>query len=116
MSHTENQLRLLAKNNPQELIRIITSPNGNVNTLISGAELLGEEITDESVVSPVFRQLLKHSHAFVREAAMNGIGAFFSDKHLPQDILDRLLVMSSNDPLSENREIAKDLIAAFKKK
>jgi hypothetical protein len=116
MSYTTNQLRALARDNPQELIRIITSPNGDAKTLTSGAEILGEEVTDESIVIPAFRMLLRHSHAFVREGAMIGVGAFFGDTKPPRDILERLRVMATSDPLPANKEAASDLIKTFEKK
>jgi hypothetical protein len=115
MSYTDNQLRILARDNPKELVRIISSPNGDVKTLASGAEILGEDVFDESLVIPTLRMLLKHSHAFVREGAMIGVGAFFSDKKPPRDILERLRVMSASDPLPANKEAAKDLIETLEK-
>jgi|SRR5579885_3638777 len=116
MSYTDNQLRNLAQQNPKELIRIITSPNGDAKTLTSGAEILGEEVSDENLVAPVFRQLLKHAHAFVREGAMNGVSSFFSNKPLPRDILERLRAIAKSDPSPTNKEVAADLVRTFEKK
>lgn len=116
MSYTNTQLRTLAQQNPKELIRIITSPNGDAKTLALGAEILGEEVTNESLVVPILRQLLKHSHALVREGALNGVAAFFGDKSVPRDILDRLRFISKSDPLATNKEIAIDMISTFEKK
>lgn len=116
MSHTNTQLRTLAQQNPKELIRIITSPNGDAHTLALGAEVLGEEVANESLVAPTLRQLLKHPHALVREGALNGVAAFFGDKPVPRDILDRLRFIAKSDPLTTNKEIAVDMISTFDKK
>jgi HEAT repeat protein len=113
MNYSYNNLLQLAGSNPNELIRIITNSKENVKTLIYGAEILGDEEFDESIVAPVLLQLLKHTHALVREAAMNSIGSFFSNKKPPLDILDRLHMVSNADPLADNKEIAKELIATF---
>lgn len=110
MTYTETQLKSLAHSNPKELARILTSPNANTRMLTFGAEILGDEVKDGEIVIPVLRQLLKHVNAIVREGAVIGITAFFADKKLPQDILDRLKVMSSNDPSPTLKEMAKDLI------
>jgi hypothetical protein len=116
MKDLNNELRLLAQQNPKELIRIITSLNGNVKTLTAGVEILGEETTDESLVIPVFRQLIKHSNALVREGTMNGMSVFFINKSPPEDIVERLRSMSINDPFPPNKDIAKDLLNKFESK
>src|SRR6185436_4719015 len=116
MSYTTIQLRNLAQQNPQELIRIITSPNGDAQTLASGAEVLGEEVSNESIVAPALKQLLKHPHALVREGALNGVAAFFSERPVSRDILDRIRAIAKSDPLSANKEIAADIISTFEKK
>src|ERR1035437_6159921 len=97
MNYTENQLKALAKNNPKELVKILTSSSTNVNVLTFGLEILGEEVKDPCLVIPVFKQLLKHINAIVREGTIIGMSAFFTDSKPPQDILDRLKLMSSND-------------------
>lgn len=116
MSYSTIQLRNLAQQNPQELIRLITSPNGDAKTLASGAEVLGEEVSNESIVTPILRQLLKHPHALVREGALNGVAAFFSEKPISRDILDRIRAIAKSDPLNTNKEIAADIISTFEKK
>lgn len=116
MSYSNIQLRKLAQQNPKELIRIITSPNGDAQTLAFGAEVLGEEVTNESIVVPILRQLLKHPHALVREGALNGVTSFFNDKPAPRDILEQLRFIVKSDPLSSNKEIAADMISTFEKK
>lgn len=116
MSHSNTQLRTLAQQNPKELIRIITSPNGDAQTLALGAEVLGEEITNETIVIPTLKQLLKHPHALVREGALNGVASFFSDKPLAREILERLRFIAKSDPLASNKEIAIEMISTFEKK
>jgi hypothetical protein len=113
MTYSENELKDLAQKNPKELSRILISPNSDVHTLTFGAELLGGEVTDESLVLPPFRMLLKHIHATVREGAMIGVAAFYSEKKPPQDILDRLKTMSKIDPSPVLKEMAKDLIVTY---
>ncbi len=117
MNYSNSQLRNLAQQNPKELIRIITNSKGDPQTLAFGAEVLGEEVDNEPLVTPVLRQLLKHPHALVREGALNGITSFFSDKsEVPRDILDQLRTIAKNDPLSTNKEVAADMISTFEKK
>jgi hypothetical protein len=114
MSYSENQLTALAKSNPKELVRIITSPNSDVHALTFGAEILGGEVTDESLVLPALRQLLKHINAVVREGAMIGVSAFYLDKTPPQDILDRLKKISNTDPSPACKDFAITLLEDYK--
>lgn len=79
MGYSEFQLTALATSNPKELVRIITSPNSDVHALTFGAEILGGEVKDESLVLPALRQLLKHVNAVVREGAMLGVSAFYME-------------------------------------
>lgn len=116
MNYSNSQLRNLAQQNPKELIRIITGSKGDAQSLAFGAEVLGEEVDNESLVVPVLRQLLKHPHALVREGALNGVMAFFSNKPLiPVSILEQLRTIVKSDPLSTNKEIAADMISNFEK-
>src|SRR5271167_4740744 len=109
MNYSQNQLKSLVQSNPKELARIITSPNADAYMLALGAELLGEA-TDERIVYPALHQLLKHVHALVREGAMTGLSSFYMDKKPPQDILDRLRVMSKSDPAPNNKEFASTIL------
>jgi len=110
MKYSPAQLKVLCKSNQKELVRLLTSPGGDISTLSSGVEVLSEESTDAEVVVPVFRLLLKHVHASVREGTMMGIASFFIGKQTPTDILDRLKVMSSNDPSPNLKQFAQDLL------
>ena len=112
MNYSQNQLKSLAQSNPKELARVITSPNADTHMLAVGAELLGES-TDERVVLPAFRQLLKHVHALVREGAMTGLSTFYLERKPPQDILERLALMIKNDPSPNLREYAQSLLKDF---
>jgi hypothetical protein len=112
MNYSQTQLKLLAQSNPKELARIITSPNADTHMLALGAELLGEA-TDERIVYPSLRQLLKHVHALVREGAMTGLSSFYLEKKPPQDILDRLRVMAKSDPSPNLREYSQILLKEF---
>jgi hypothetical protein len=113
MSYSENQLNALAQSNPKELARILISPNADVHTLTFGAEILGGEVKDEAMVLPVFRFLLKHVNAVVREGALIGVSAFYSDKKPPQEIMERVKIIAHNDPSPTLKEVAKDLITQF---
>lgn len=111
MNYSENQITELVHNNPKELVKILTSPDVDVRVLTYGVEILGGEITDEELAIPVFRKLLKHVNALVREGAMMGIAAFFDGKKPPRDILDRLKVLATSDPSPTNKETAKSLLS-----
>ena len=110
MKYSDNQLTALAQNNPKELARLLTNPNVETRILTYGVEILGGEVTDESLVLPVFRQLLKHVNAIVREGAMVGVAAFYCSKIPPQDIVDRLIAMKEHDPSAYIKEYAKSLL------
>lgn len=112
MSYSQNHLKSLAQSNPKELARLLTSAHIDTVTLTFGAELLGE-VSDEQTVLPTFRQLLKHINAVVREGAMIGLSSFYSNKRPPQDIYDKLKIMSKNDPSSNNKEFAESLLQDF---
>jgi hypothetical protein len=113
MNYSENQLRNIAKTNSQEFLRILEV--ADVPTLVFGAEILGDEIADEQLALPVFRRLLKHVHALVRESAMLGLSSFYLDKKPPQDILDKLAMIFANDPSTIIRDCAEELLKDFAK-
>lgn len=113
MSYSENQLTALAQSNPKELARILISPNTDTRALTFGAEILGGEITDETLVLPVFRFLLKHVNAIVREGALIGVSAFYTNKKPPQEIMDRIQIIASSDPSPTLKEVAQDIIKQF---
>jgi hypothetical protein len=113
MTYSETQLTQLAKTNPKELARILTSPNADTRVLTYGAEILGGEVSDESLVLPVLRQLIKHVNAIVREGAAIGISSFYMDKKPPTDILERLKRMAVNDPSPTLKEYAKSMLEDF---
>lgn len=113
MSYSENQLKDLANSNPKELARIITSPNTDIRSLSFGAEFLGGQEIEEDIVLPALRQLLKHINAIVREGAMVGLSNFYVDKKPPQDILDKLRLMSVNDPSPTLKDFSKSLLKDF---
>jgi hypothetical protein len=113
MSYSDNQLKLLAQSDPTELARILNNPNTSIRALTFGAELLGEEITDETITVPILKKLLKHVNAIVREGAMIGISAFYNRTLPSEEILDRLKIMSNNDPSPSLREMARELLSSF---
>lgn len=114
MSYSENQITELARKNPKELARVLSSPDVDVRTLTFGVEIFGAEISDEEMVVPVFRKLLRHVNALVREGAMMGVASFYDRKNIPRDILDRLKAISTNDPSHNNKETAKSLLENLK--
>lgn len=116
MSYSETQLSTLAKENPKELARVLSGSNIDVRTLTFGAEILGGEVSDEEIVIPVLRRLLKHVNAIVREGAMLGVSAFYMEgKKPPQDVIERLRAMSKSDPAPSNRDTANSLLEEYAK-
>jgi hypothetical protein len=112
MSYSQNQLKALAQSNPKELARILISPNADTHTLTFGAELLGE-VTDERIVLPTLRQLLRHVNAVVREGAMMGLSSFYMERKPPQDVIERLRAMAKGDPSPSNKEFADTILKDF---
>lgn len=109
MKYTEYQLIQLAKNNPQELVKIINSHN-DIKTIISTVDILSTEVSEESIVFPILNRLLKHIHATVRESALSGVSSFYTEKRIPPEILKQLEVISNHDPSLLLREYAQDLL------
>lgn len=110
MSYTNAQLVLLAQNSPKELAKLLTSDKADKKLLIEGVEILSGETVDETIILPVLRSLLRHTNALVREGAVFGVAAFYDKKQPPQDIMDRLKVISTNDPSYELKAYTKDLL------
>lgn len=108
MKYSEDQLVVLAKTNVEELIKTLSDPGTDSVTLTFGAEIIGSEIKDEQVVLPVLKKLLRHINALVREGAVIGVLSFYTDKSPPQEILDRLRYIISNDPSNTLKSFAKD--------
>lgn len=113
MNYSDKQMISLAQTNPKELARLLTSSNADIRMLTSGAEILSGEVSDETLVSPVLKQLLKHVNAIVREGAMIGVSTFYLETKPPQDILDKLKVMSTTDPSPTIKEYAKTILKDF---
>lgn len=110
MIYTAAQLVHLSQNSPEELALILINPNANTKVLINGIEILCGEATDETLTLPVIRLLIKHMNALVRESAMIGIAAFYVNIKPPQDIIDRLKFISTNDPSTDLKNYAKELL------
>lgn len=110
MSYSKNQMKAMATSNPQKLAKILSSPDADTHTLTFGAELLGEEVTNEELVLSVLRRLLKHVNAVVREGAVAGIASFYYERKPPQDILNRLAEMKLNDPSPAIKDYAASLM------
>lgn len=108
MKYSEDQLVVLAKNNIEELTKTLNDPGTDSVTLTFGAEILGSEIKDEQIVLPILKKLLRHINALVREGAIIGVLSFYTDKKPPQEILDRLKYITSNDPSNTLKSFAKD--------
>ena len=113
MKYSDNQLKTIANTNPKELIRILNSPHTDINTLTFGIEILGGEVSEEELVLPVIRKLIKHVNAVVREGALIGIQAFYTASKPPQDILDKLSIMKDVDPSPAIKDLANDLLKDF---
>lgn len=114
MSYSHEQLHKLAESDLPKFIKILNSPNSDTYTLSIGAEILGEEVTDEDISLPILKKLLKHVNAVVREGAVIGITALFADKKIPADILERVKEMSQNDPSPALRLYANDILEDYK--
>ena len=112
MSYSHNQLKALAQTDPKELARILTSSNVDTHTLTFGAELLGET-TDERIVLPALRQLLKHVNAVVREGALMGFSSFYLEKKPPADVIEKLRTMAKTDPSPSIKEFATSILRDF---
>lgn len=113
MNYSDSQLTALAQSNPKELARILSSPNANIRMLTFGVEILGGEVADENVVVPVLKKLLSHVNAVVREGAMLGVSSFFMGKKLPVEIMEKLKLMSTNDPSPTVKDFSKSLLKDF---
>jgi len=112
MNYSSAQLKVIAKNNPEDLVKIINN-SSNITILTFGIEVLSAEVENEDLVLPVLKRLLKHIHALVRESSMLGISSFYLDKKPPIEILERLKVISNTDPSPVLKEYAKDLLKDF---
>lgn len=115
MNYSLAQLKSLASKDPKELLIIMKTPGVTSRTLSLCIEQLAEENLDEEVVLPIFKSLLRHINSAVRESAIIGISLYYSEKRPPQDILDKLIVMSENDSSNEIKECAQLTIRDFEK-
>ena len=113
MGYSQDQLRKLAENDVAKFIRILNNPSTDAYSLSIGAEILGEEISEEDISLPVFKKLLKHINATVREGAIIGIMALFFDRKLPQDILERVGDIAKNDPSPSLKIYAEDILKEY---
>jgi hypothetical protein len=115
IKNIETDLSNLANQNPKELSRLLTSPNTNIKILSVGVEILGGEVGDETLTLPVFKKLLKHINAVVREAAMIGVSAFYTNKTPPFEIIQQLQFMLEEDPSPNIKNYAAALLEDFDK-
>lgn len=113
MIYSNTQLVQLAQISPQELMKILTSPNADTKMLASGVEVFCGEVNDETLVLSVIRTLLKHKNALVRESAIIGITEFYVDEMPPQDILDKLKLISNVDPSPFVKEYSGDVLEKY---
>ena len=119
MTYSENNLLFLARNNPKELARMLTSSFADTQMLAVGAEILGEQVEDKEIVYPILKQMIKHINATVREGAAAGIAAFYNPQkemrqEMPQELLSKLKSMSINDPSPNLRDYIKSILEDFK--
>jgi hypothetical protein len=113
MSYSNDQLRKLAQSDAAKFIKILNNPSTETYVLTFGAEILGEEITDEAISLPVFRKLLRHINATVREGALIGLMTLFFDRRLPSDILERVRDIAKNDPSPALKLYAEDILKDY---
>lgn len=115
MSYSKAQLLTIAKNDINKLVIIIDSYKTDIKLLETALEILGDEASEDFDIIPILNRSLNHIHLLVREAAMNAALTFYDEKILPQEIADRLRVISNNDPSSDLREFASDILDKFDK-
>lgn len=113
MSYSKNIIKQLVISNPKELAKILTNSNVNNSLLSFGVEMLGEEISDKEITLPVFKKLLKHANALVRESAVIGTFAFFNNQPIDTDILELLNIIKLNDPSFTIKNLVKDLLENY---
>jgi vesicle coat complex subunit len=115
MSYSTQQLKQIAKTDPQELVKIINNNyRTDSKTIALAIDVLGEEISDETIVVPLVKKLLRHAHMLIRESAIMCAANFYDGKELPQDIIDRLKVLSKTDPSNIIKDLATDTLKDFK--
>ncbi len=110
MSYNNAQLLALAQNAPEDLAKMLNNQNIDIKLLTNGIEILSEETKDESLILPLFQNLLKHTNALVREGAIAGVAAFYENRQLPHNIIERLKIISNNDPSCDLKSYAKDIL------
>jgi len=115
MIYSNLQLTAMAINQPLELVQILSNPDANINMLVSGAEILGAEVTEEKIVLPILKKLLSHVNMLVREAAIIGIIEFYNNKSISLDIIDKIKYISKFDPSHDLRRYAEDVLKDFEK-
>jgi DNA integrity scanning protein DisA with diadenylate cyclase activity len=115
MEYTSSQLSELSKNNPKELARILADYSTHNKILIDGVEILGSMVEEEDLVLPIFRRLLKHTHAMVRESAVIGVSSFYISKKPPEDIMSMVRQISTNDPFKILKEYAGGVLKDLEK-
>lgn len=116
MNYSSQQLTQIAKTNPQELIKIINNCYGSdMQTISLAIDIMGEEVSDEALVTPLIRKLLKHIHVLIRESAIMCVASFYIDKEVPKDIANRLEIISKNDPSNNLKELARDTLKDLNK-
>lgn len=117
-NYSDSQLICMAQEEPQKLIKILSSPNADIDTLVCGIEILSGEVKEEELVLPTLLLLLKHINAIVREGAMIGVEAFyfgFCNKCPPKTILEKLKFISSHDPSPQLKIFATEIIKDINK-
>ncbi len=111
MNYTESQLISLAKGETEKLIKLLISATEATKVLIMGAEILTEEIDDETLVLPVLLSLLKNKNAALRECAATLFFSFYEkNKSLPQDVIDILTVVAATDPSHNIKSYVNDML------
>lgn len=113
MNYSIEQIKQLAKTNPQELTILLSSATKDIPLLSNGIEILSEENIKEELIIPLFKKLLKHVHVLVRESTVLAISNYYEKKLPPNDILIKVEAISKNDPSNDLREFASDILNNF---
>lgn len=110
MVYSNEELLKLSKDDPAHLSKMLTNVNTNIVNLIFGIECLASESKDAEIFFNTVSPLLKHINSSVRESACISLGIFLKNKIPPQEIIDKIRIMSTHDPSHDVKEAADILL------
>lgn len=107
---SDEELLKLSKDNPEHLSKMLTNVNTNVKNLVFGIECLALECKDDDMFFSTATALLKHINSSVRESACISLGIYLKNKVPPQEIIDKIRIMSTHDPSHDVKDAADILL------